>query len=126
MKKGCLYVLFALVAFIFMGTVVTKCNKDSSERSHVENYNDNSLNHQILAKNYLKDYIKKNYIKDPDSFEEVSYSSIYNYERNCYVVDLKYRAKNSLGGYVLERIMADVTFSSDGKTVSYGNIERLE
>lgn len=82
----------------------------------MENYNNNSTTNQILAKNYLKDYLKKN-LKDAKSYEEVDYKSYYNASKGCYEVVLKYRAKNSYGAYVLETIRGDVYFTDNQVSV---------
>lgn len=81
--------------------------KDSAS----ENYNDNSTTHQILAKNYFKDYLKDN-LKNAKSYEEVNYTSSYNYSKGCYEVTLKYRATNSFGALVLEQASGDVYFQT--------------
>lgn len=90
--------------------------KDSAS----ENYNDNSTTHQILAKNYFKDYLKDN-LKNAKSYEEVNYTSSYNYSKGCYEVTLKYRATNSFGALVLEQASGDVYFSDN--TVSIKNVK---
>ena len=112
-KGGCLwYILIPLGVFIALWTIADKGATN-------ENYNDNSTTHQILAKNYLKDYIKEN-LKDVDSYEEVSYSSHYNSSKGCYEVEIKYRAKNSFGALVLDEVSGDVYFKDD--KVSIGNV----
>lgn len=117
--NGC--AVWLIIGFVVM-LVMVMCMGTSNGRK--ENYNDNSMTHQILAKNYFKDYMKDNRLKDPGSYEEISYTSSYNGYRQCYVVDLKFRARNSFGGMAVERWMADVKFK-DGK-VSFDNITKLE
>lgn len=56
-------------------------------------------------------YLKSSYLKDPDSFQAVEWGKV---AKGCgtYVVALKFRARNSLGGYVVEtRIF---TLNADG------------
>lgn len=74
----------------------------------------------ILAKNYFKDYLKDN-LKNAKSYEEVNYTSSYNYSKGCYEVTLKYRATNSFGALVLEQASGDVYFSDN--TVSIKNVK---
>ena len=49
-------------------------------------------------------YLKRHYLKDPDSYEGISWEAfgIYNKDNNTYFALHKYRAKNSYGGYVVE------------------------
>ena len=106
-KHGCLWGILILLA-IFL--VIRAVGGGSS--SSTENYNDNSTTHQILAKNYFKDYLKDN-LKNAKSYEEVSYNSFYNSSKGCYEVTLKYRAANSFGALVLEQASGDVYFSDN-------------
>lgn len=115
------FVLFNMICVTFSLVMGDDVSSISSEPK-VENFNDNSEFHQILAKNYFKDYIKKN-LKDPDSYDEIEYSSVYNEARQCYVVDLKYRANNSFGGKTIERYICDVKF--EGNNVKFENITKL-
>lgn len=92
-------------------------------KPYVENYADNSQYHQILAKNHFADYIKKQ-MNDPKSYEEVTYSSVYNTARHCYVVDLTFRGKNAFGATVIERWMGDVELTK--QTVYFRNVSRLQ
>lgn len=122
-KSGCAclpIIGFCLIALL--GFIIIAGSIGGSSRSR-ENYNDNSSMHQILAKNYFKDHLKA-HMKDPDSYDEIAYTSTWNSYRECYVVDLKYRARNSFGGMVIERYIGDVTFK-DGR-VSFSNINKLE
>lgn len=63
------------------------------------------------SKNYFKDYLKDN-LKKAKSYEEVNYTSSYNYSKGCYEVTLKYRATNSFGALVLEQASGDVYFQT--------------
>ena len=60
----------------------------------------------------VEQYLKRDYLKDPDSFQAVEWGTVL---KGCgnYVVSLKFRARNSFGGYVVEtRIF---TLDADGK-----------
>lgn len=105
-KGGCL--LYTVIGVIILAIIISiGGGKDSAS----ENYNDNSTTHQILAKNYFKDYLKDN-LKNAKSYEEVNYTSSYNYSKGCYEVTLKYRATNSFGALVLEQASGDVYFQT--------------
>ena len=64
-------------------------------------------------------YLKASVLKDPDSFQAVEWSRIV---KGCgdYAVRLKYRARNSFGGYVVET--RDFVISADGVVV--GSVKR--
>jgi hypothetical protein len=59
----------------------------------------------------VESYLKRSYLKDPDSFQAIEWGKV---KKNCgtYVVTVKYRARNSLGGYVVETMI--VTLNADG------------
>ena len=113
--------IVCFISILFLGSL---CSDGSSNSNHSnENYYDNSRYHQILAKNHFVNYMKKN-MKDPSSFVEIAYNSNYNYNKECYVVDLTFRAKNSFGGYTVEHWSSDVKF--DGTYVRFENIKKLD
>lgn len=115
--------ILACILFLVFGIYYCSKSPNHSDKDRSEIYSDNSSYHQILAKNHFKDYIKKN-LKDPSSYDEISYTSNYNDYRKCYVVDLRFRAKNSFGGYTIERYIGDVTLAEG--SVSVSNISKLE
>lgn len=49
----------------------------------------------------VEDYLEEN-LKDPDSYEGIDWSPVEKTDDGNYMVRHKYRAKNSLGGYVVE------------------------
>jgi len=119
-RGGCFRNILLFILILLFGLwVIGRC--EGSNSSTPENYNDNSTVHQIFAKNCLVDYYLKKNLKDAKSYEEVSYTSSYSYSKECYEVTVKYRAKNSFGALVLEKISADVYF--DGENVSFKNVE---
>ncbi len=113
-KGGCFW--FIIIVAVILGIIYYSGGSDHS----INNYNDNSTTHQILAKNYLKDYLKNN-LKDAKSYEEVSYTSNYNSLKGCYEVTLKYRATNSFGAKVHEQVSGDVYFTDN--QVSIRNVQ---
>ena len=115
-NHGCFWITFIGLLVIL---AISHFSGGGGSSSSPENYNDNSTTHQILAKNYFKDYLKDN-LKNAKSYEEVSYTSDYNYSKGCYEVTIKYRATNSFGAMVLEQASGDVYFS--GGNVSIRNV----
>ena len=103
-NHGCFW-----ITFIGLLVILAIAHFSGGSSASPENYNDNSTTHQILAKNYFKDYIKDN-LKNAKSYEEVGYTSDYNYSKGCYEVTLRYRATNSFGAMVLEKASGDVYF----------------
>lgn len=59
---------------------------------------------QMEAMAGVRFYLKYRYLKDPDSYREMSWGpfGIYSSRNNTYFALHKYRAKNSYGGYVIE------------------------
>lgn len=116
-KGGCF--LYALIGLIVIAIAISL---GGGNNSAPENYNDNSTTHQILAKNYFKDYLKDN-LKNAKSYEEVNYTSNYNSSKGCYEVTLKYRATNSFGALVLEQASGDVYFTDDRVSIRNVNTQ---
>lgn len=52
-------------------------------------------------------YIKRG-LKDPDSFEAIEWGKVVLVPGGTYKVRCLYRAKNSLGGYVVEQVLIDL------------------
>ena len=118
-NHGCLKTIFAIVGIIVIFLVYAGSEKSNSPK---EDYNDNSRVHQIIAKNFFKDYIKDN-LNNAKSYEEVDYNSKYNYERGCYEVTLKYRASNAFGALMLQYASGDVYFIDDKVSIRNVRIE---
>lgn len=68
----------------------------------------------ILMKNQAVHVLKKQYLKDPRSFEMINWKVMKS--RTGYILRMKYRAKNSFGGYVIET----KTFVFDGARTLVG------
>jgi len=61
-------------------------------------------------------WIRSN-LKDPDSLEYIDWSPVVKKEGGGYLVRVKYRAKNSFGGYVIEEKV--VILDSRGNVISF-------
>lgn len=87
---------------------------------------DNQSNREVVFNsNYdasvfqVEKYLKKEYLKDPDSYQGISWSSVQidrNNSQYKYFVRHKFRAKNSFGGYVIEEMI--FYLNSEGYVVS--------
>lgn len=64
-------------------------------------------------------YLKRHYLKDPDSYEGIDWGPSGKYDDTTYYMWHKYRAKNSFGGYVIEEKM--FLLDSDGDVVGMAN-----
>lgn len=53
----------------------------------------------------LQSYIKEN-LKDPSSFDHIE--TRYSYVNGTFIVTMKYRAKNSFGGMIIEEVKAKI------------------
>ena len=57
---------------------------------------------QTSAEMYVRRFMKQDYLKDPDSYESISWSDLMKAGDGTYYITHSYRAKNSFGGYVIE------------------------
>lgn len=60
----------------------------------------------------VKEYLKYNYLRDPDSYESIEWSEVKRKDDGYYVRH-KYRAKNGLGGYVVANQLFHLDFSGN-------------
>lgn len=90
-----------VIAICIMITFLVKIGENSSDRIAGGGANGPSTT-EVMAN--IKVYLKYSYLKDPDSYQSIEWgpSGVYNREENLYFMMHKYRAKNSLGGYVIE------------------------
>lgn len=60
----------------------------------------------------VKEYLKYNYLRDPNSYESIEWSEVKRKDDGYYVRH-KYRAKNGLGGYVVANQLFHLDFSGN-------------
>lgn len=60
----------------------------------------------------VKEYLKYNYLRDPDSYESIEWSEVKRKDDGYYVRH-KYRAKNGFGGYVVANQLFHLDFSGN-------------
>lgn len=106
------------ILILFTGVIVILImiiNTAFENKGKVRNSPWDSSVHQVER------YLKRN-LKDPNSFEALSWSKVYDKNNNNsgyrYKVRVKYKAKNSFGGYVIEN---DIFFLDEK-----GNVVRVE
>lgn len=63
----------------------------------------------------VKDWLKEN-LKDPKSIEYIKWTPLIHMDDGTYTIGVKYRAKNSFGGYVIEERI--FTLNNEGKVIS--------
>lgn len=108
-------VFIALIMFCI--TSVPTCITHDSE-----DIIENPISKEYLAKSRAKvgvrSFLKRHYLKDPDSYEGISWDAfgVYSKENNTYFVLHTYRAKNSFGGYVVEEKL--FVLDSDGNVIN--------
>lgn len=107
---------------IFLAVLITfniylEYSTSSKDNNRIENYGSNKGPSQTKAMAGVRVYLKRHYLKDPDSYEGISWEAfgIYNKDNNTYFALHKYRAKNSYGGYVVEEKL--FVLDSDGNVI---------
>jgi len=76
----------------------------------------------------VNDYLKNNYLNDPDSYQSISWSEVFKLNDAkelgfaSYQVRHKFRAKNSFGGYIVEEKL--FTLDYKGNVVSFKNYNK--
>ncbi|MFT0280834.1 hypothetical protein [Bacteroides thetaiotaomicron] len=107
---------------IFLAVLITfniylEYSTSSKDNNRIENYGSNKGPSQTKAMAGVRVYLKRHYLKDPDSYEGISWEAFgtYNKDNNTYFALHKYRAKNSYGGYVVEEKL--FVLDSDGNVI---------
>lgn len=90
---------------------------EKSSAKEIKVKNDPYDNSVIQVKEYIK---YSDYLKDPDSYDPISWSEVKRID-NEYVVMHTYRAKNSFGGYNVEKVI----FALDtlGNVINWSTLE---
>lgn len=116
LKWSCIVAFIGLLCYF---SFVSMHGKDPSKSngSKTENYVNRKGPSKTKAMAGVKTYLKRYCLKDPDSYQGISWEAfgIYNQENNTYFALHKYRAKNSFGGYVVEEKL--FVLDSDGNVI---------
>lgn len=110
-KQGCtMAIIFAIVAIAMGAWIFSKCDGASSslDTTKVEN---SAIDGSVWQ---VKKALKR-VLKDPDSYESVSWGQVHSDGNGGYTVTHTYRAKNSFGGY--EESTVTATLDSQGNVV---------
>ena len=110
--KGCLYLvgIFIVIGIISSLFPSGSCSSSTSKpRTVVTN---SALDSSVYQVKY---WLEAN-AKDPSSIEYIEWSAVKKTSSGEFMVRVKYRAKNSLGGYVVENKV--FTLDSTGKVTS--------
>ena len=102
--SGCAWILIISLAIVGYTMIFgdDDSKKSSSTKEVVYNSEWDASVQQVV------DYLKNNYLNDPDSYQSISWSAVVKLNNAkeigfaCYQVRHKYRAKNGFGGYVTE------------------------
>ena len=116
-RRQWIAVLIFLVVVIIFNISSREYSTSSKGNNRIENYGSNKGPSQTKAMAGVRVYLKRHYLKDPDSYEGISWKAfgIYNKDNNTYFALHKYRAKNSYGGYVVEEKL--FVLDSDGNVI---------
>lgn len=116
-RRQWIAVLIFLVVVIIFNISNREYSTSSKGNNRIENYGSNKGPSQTKAMAGVRVYLKRHYLKDPDSYEGISWEAfgIYNKDNNTYFALHKYRAKNSYGGYVVEEKL--FVLDSDGNVI---------
>lgn len=112
---GCFTLLFVFLLLILFAGLCT--DDKQTEGNKVINSSWDASVWQVER------YLKKEYLKDPSSYESISWSKVFTEQNNPnfkYYVRHKYRAKNSFGGYAIEEKI--FFLDSNGKVVDTQDI----
>ena len=91
-------VIIIIVSFFF-SIILNHSNTSSNNMSSHEIVKNSSWDSSVWQ---VKSWLKKA-VKDPSSLEFIEWSSVFDENDGGFSVIVSYRAKNSFGGYVVER-----------------------
>lgn len=111
----------AVLAFLGIIIIFNISSREYStspkSNNRIENYGNSKGLSQTKAMAGVRIYLKQHYLKNPDSYQGISWEAfgVYNRDNNTYFALHKYRAKNSYGGYVVEEKF--FVLDSDGNVI---------
>lgn len=116
-RRQWIAVLICLIIVIIFNISSREYSTSSKSNNKIENYENNKVLSQTKAMAGVKVYLKRHYLKEPDSYKGISWGAfgIYNKDNDTYFALHKYRAKNSYGGYVVEEKL--FVLDSDGNVI---------
>lgn len=118
-KLGCRGWIGLFVLIGIMGSLLSKCDESkTTEKKSVPQTNEEKVNE--LQNGYdgsFPSVVKfvKNSMNDPESFEHVESRTGF-YEKESFIVSMKYRGKNPFGGVITKYI--DVKLDYSGNVIS--------
>ena len=122
--KGCLVFFVVVFGLIMLIVLLDSPSKNGTTSGGTTSASDRE---RKIASDVEYSYIKahraiKRNLKDPDSFEEIDHRAGYVGKDGVYVSCLvEYRAKNSFGGYTIEKAL--VTFSESMEPIGVVAVE---
>jgi uncharacterized membrane protein YkgB len=97
---------YVFLAIIIIAVIIGICAMSGDSKEAGSDKTEIVSNSAFDASVYqVECYLKREYLKDPDSYEGIEWSKVQKDNSNSlykYYVRHKYRAKNSFGGYVVE------------------------
>lgn len=103
-QKGCSIGCVSIIAIFFIFYFISSFSSSKSSRT----YPDSRSSQEIVMNSpwdasvsQVKSWLKTN-LKDPGSLEFIEWSKVSKTNDGGFTVRVKYRAKNSFGGYVVE------------------------
>lgn len=115
--SGCAWILIIGLAIVGYTLIFGDDDSKKSSSSNEVVYN----SEWDASVQQVVDYIKSNYLNDPDSYKAISWSEVFKLNDTkeigfpCYQVRHKFRAKNAFGGYVTEEKLFKLDYQ--GKVV---------
>jgi len=110
-KFAIIIVVFAIAIFAIMAI-----SKHSKSKSYGSDFgievNQSQWDHSVPC---VEDYLKNVYLRDPDSYESISWSLVDKNSDGTYQVTTSFRARNGFGG--MDRETLTFVIASDGKTI---------
>lgn len=92
-------ILFVVIFLIFCFTQSGGCSNNFGSENNQTKIENNPLDNSVYQ---VEHFLKKEYLKDPDSYESINWSKVIELNENKFMVRHKFRARNGYGGYSIE------------------------
>jgi len=109
-KKQVLLKIGLLFLILFFGVIIS--NPHSSSSSSIGNVSQSRWDNSV---DIVETYLKKRYLRDPDSYQSVKWYKVENNQDGTFQVTHTFRARNGFGGMNEETLTFII--STDGKSV---------
>lgn len=111
-EKGC-FIIFFIIAVIFIFSFLRSLKDSTPDYGY--NVSQSRFDHSVPC---VEKFLKRNYLRDPDSYKSIHWSLVTKREDGNYEVTHSFRARNGFGG-MNEETLTFIISSNGERVINY-------